>query len=172
MSRNENWAGYGTEVLAVADGVVATTADGASDNTPLDNPFDKGIRTNDPKAQAGNFVALNIGRNAFALYGHLQAGSIRVEPGTRVRRGQVIGRVGNTGNSGLPHLHFQASDGPFLHESNGLPFVFDSFELRGSTTMGWTAGLEPKGSLAPDFDSVPKPQQSTLPLSNAVIQFR
>jgi murein DD-endopeptidase MepM/ murein hydrolase activator NlpD len=172
VSRNENWAGYGAEVLAVADGVVAATTDGASENTPLDNLFDKAIPTTDPKAQAGNFVALSIGRNAFALYGHLQPGSIRVKPGARVRRGRVIGLVGNSGNSGAPHLHFQVSDGPFLHDSNGLPFVFDSFELRGSTTMGWTVGLEPKGSLAPDFDSVSKPQQSTLPLSNTVIQFR
>jgi len=172
VSRNENWAGYGAEVLAVADGIVAATADGVPENTPLDNPFDKGMPTTDPKAQPGNFVSLDIGRNAFALYAHLQPGSIRVKTGARVRRGQVIGLVGNNGNSGAPHLHFQVSDGPFLHDSNGLPFVFDSFEILGSTTMGWTVGLEPKGSAPPDFDSMPIRQQSTMPLSNSVIQFR
>lgn len=49
---------------------------------------------------------LDLGDNRHAFYGHLLPGSLRVKPGDRVRRGQVIGRLGNSGNSTGPHLHF------------------------------------------------------------------
>ena len=63
----------------------------------------------------------------------MQPGSVRVHKGDRVTRGQVIGLVGNTGNSVAPHLHFQVMAGPSSFASNGLPYEIDSFQVTGST---------------------------------------
>ena len=59
----------------------------------------------------GNHVIIDIGGGHYAFYAHLKPGGIRVKLGDKVKRGQVIGLVGNTGNSTEPHLHFHISDG-------------------------------------------------------------
>ena len=66
-------------------------------------------------------------RDVIALYAHLQPRSLKVRSGDRVRRGQVLGLVGNSGNSVAPHLHFHVMDGPSPLDSNGLPYLIDSF---------------------------------------------
>ena len=59
----------------------------------------------------GNHVVLDLGGGRFAFYAHLQPGSLKVKVGDRVTRGQIIGLVGNSGNSTEPHLHFHISNG-------------------------------------------------------------
>src|SRR5690606_30765550 len=111
---------FGAEALAVADATVAAVIDGLPEQTPGEYP------TNIPLAQAdGNSVILDLGGGRFALYAHLQPGSLRVKPGERVRRGQVLGLVGNSGNSVAPHLHFHVMDGPSPLDANGLPYAID-----------------------------------------------
>jgi murein DD-endopeptidase MepM/ murein hydrolase activator NlpD len=129
-------------VLAVADGVIVSIKDGIAENTPL-SPTRAVPLTLD--TFGGNNVILALGNGRFGYYGHLQPGSLRVKPGDRVRRGQVLGLLGNTGNSDAPHLHFHISDGVSL-ESEGLPYVFDSFEVVGTDVefekafqKGWAA---------------------------------
>ena len=125
-SRNENWYGFGAEVLAVADAVVAEASDDLPDITP---PLP-------PQAPlplehaAGNQVVLDLGAARYAFYAHLKSGSVRVKKGDRVRRGQVLGLVGNSGNSMGPHLHFHVADGTTL-AAEGLPYVFTEFEVMG-----------------------------------------
>jgi murein DD-endopeptidase MepM/ murein hydrolase activator NlpD len=58
-------------------------------------------------------------------------GSVAVKEGERVVRGQVLGRVGNSGNSSAPHLHMHVMDRNALFAANGLPYVFDSFDVTG-----------------------------------------
>jgi len=77
----------------------------------------------------GNYVILDLGESRYALYGHLMPGSLRVKPGDRVRHGEVIGRLGNSGNSTGPHLHFHLSDRNQPLAAEGLPYVIDSWEL-------------------------------------------
>ena len=60
----------------------------------------------------GNHVILALGHGRFAFYAYLEPGSVRVKPGARVRRGQVIARLGNSGSSSGLHLHFQVMDRP------------------------------------------------------------
>ncbi len=124
---DEDWFGYGQDVLAVADGVVADARDGIANGRPLaqqESPEDLTNRT-----LYGNFVVLKIGPGVFAHYAHLKEGSLTVRVGQKVRRGAVIGQLGQTGAAGAPHLHFHISDRPSFERSEGLPFEFSSFTL-------------------------------------------
>ena len=117
---------YGQEAIAVADATVVTVVDGVPEQEP--GEFPQGIS---PAEADGNSVILDIGGGNYALYGHFQPGSVRVEEGDRVRRGDVLGLVGSSGNSLAPHLHFHVMDGPLSLASNGLPYVVDSFAVTG-----------------------------------------
>ena len=83
------------------------------------------------ETMGGNQVVLDLGAGQYAFYAHLQPGSIRVRQGERVRKGQVLALLGNSGNSTAPHLHFQVSDAPVLLGGEGLPYVIDRFERNG-----------------------------------------
>jgi murein DD-endopeptidase MepM/ murein hydrolase activator NlpD len=83
---------------------------------------------------AGNDVVVDLGGGKFAFYAHLQPHSLRVRVGDRVQRGQVLGLVGNSGNSTAPHLHFQISDGPQIATADSLPYEFAHFSSPGTVT--------------------------------------
>ena len=113
---------YGDSVLAVADAIVVASRNDLPDQVPGRLPDGLPIDEAD-----GNFVILDIGGGAYALYAHMQPGSVRVSAGDRVRRGDQIGKVGNSGNSQAPHLHFQVMNAPAGLASNGIPYVFEAF---------------------------------------------
>jgi hypothetical protein len=119
--------GYGAEVLAVADGLVVHAMDDIADNVGAPTAAAHALEN-----ETGNFVALDIGNGRFAFYEHLQHGSVAVKPGDRVRRGQVIGRLGNSGSTSIgPHLHFHVSDAASALGAEGLPFAFSGFDVLG-----------------------------------------
>jgi murein DD-endopeptidase len=76
-------------------------------------------------------VTVRIGPNRYATYAHLKRGSVRVGVGARVAAGEVVGLLGNTGQSTAPHLHFQITDGESVLASEGIPFAFDRFRFLG-----------------------------------------
>ena len=76
---------------------------------------------------AGNHVIVE-GEEGFALYAHLRQGSVTVSTGDRLQQGDVIGEVGNSGNSTMPHLHFQLMNGPNPREAAGIPCIFRMYE--------------------------------------------
>ena len=78
---------------------------------------------------AGNHIVQDLGDGNYALYAHIKTGTVKVKPGDRLTTGQVIGIVGNTGNSDAPHLHFHVMSTPDPLRSDGLPFVFTDFRL-------------------------------------------
>jgi len=124
---NANYPGYGQPIYAVADGIVTTVRSDLPENTPPEGP--KSFKTaND---FAGNLIVERIGPRRFALYAHMQGASIHLKPGDKVRRGQVIGRLGNSGNSDAPHLHFHICDSNSALGCEGLPFVFRSYSVDG-----------------------------------------
>jgi murein DD-endopeptidase MepM/ murein hydrolase activator NlpD len=162
---------FGQPVLAVADAVVASTTDGLPEQTPGKYPTNISLDDAD-----GNSVVLDMGGRyalypRYALYAHLQPGSIKVRPGDRVKRGQVIGLVGNTGNSVAPHLHFQVMDGPLSLASNGLPYVIDEFRVTGKTagTEAFDAAEEKGVPIA--VTPVGQMVKEELPLDQLVISF-
>jgi hypothetical protein len=127
-ARVEQWYAFGAELLAVADGTVVHVRDGMPEETPNQPP----VAVHATADYAGNSVVLEIRPGVFAAYAHLQPGSVRVNVGDRVTAGQVLGLLGNTGNSSAPHLHFGLQDGPDILTSNSLPFVFDRYTLHGT----------------------------------------
>jgi hypothetical protein len=121
-----SYAIFGKDVLAVADGTVVGTRNDLAEQTPGTYPANISITEAD-----GNFVVLDIGNGFYVNYAHMQPGSVRPKPGDRVKRGDVIGLVGNTGNSVAPHLHLHVMDGPSPLASQGLPNLYDRFTLTG-----------------------------------------
>ena len=121
---NFSYYAYGADILAVSGGIVSSTRDGIPDNVPGDDSRAVDITLD---TVAGNYVIVDSGEGKYFFYGHLQPGSLRVEPGAEVRRGDVLGLLGNSGNSTEPHLHFHIGDADSPLGAEGLPYVFDSF---------------------------------------------
>jgi len=128
--------GYGADVVAVADGRVVKIQDGIPENVPrADGKVIMPVRLTD-RTFPGNMVALEIGEGQYAFYAHLQPGSLRVKEGDRVRRGQLLGKLGNSGNTGGPHLHFHVCSGPLLNSCDFVPHVYRSYWLSGHARDG------------------------------------
>jgi murein DD-endopeptidase MepM/ murein hydrolase activator NlpD len=122
---NRDYFAFGRRVLAPADGVVVEALDGVRDNRPL-------VELENPAAPAGNHVLIALGGERYVLLGHLRQGSVRVQPGQRVRAGQRLGRVGNSGNSSEPHLHVHVQDSPEPLAGIALPIRFGPLVVDGS----------------------------------------
>jgi hypothetical protein len=161
-SINGNWCSYGEEVLAVADGVVVEVKDGVIENTPGE---DYAVPA-DLEHAAGNYVVLQIGPEAYADYAHLRPNSLKVKAGNRVRKGQVLGLIGNAGISDAPHLHFHVIDAAPIFGGESIPYVFEEFEMLG-----------PFDNLDDNLDKPWAPQgpaskrEKELPLGDIVIRF-
>jgi hypothetical protein len=162
----ESYAIFGKPVLAVADAVVITAVDGEPEQTPGSYPTNIALNKAD-----GNFVVLDLGAHRYALYAHMQPGSIKVHTGDRVHLGQLIGLVGDTGNSIVPHLHFQVMNSPDSLASNGLPYEIRSFEVTGK--IPGTAAFdeaETNGTPLP-MTSLKQSVKNALPLDQLIITF-
>lgn len=159
-----NWLGYGTGVLAVADGEVVALNDSFPESTTLaDHPAY-------PSEEAtGNYICLKIDEGKFAFYEHLRPNSIRVKTGQKVKKGTIIASLGLTGQATAPHLHFHIADANSALGAEGVPFVFEEFELLGSypdfEDFGKRLWQSRDNSLSPI-------RQKERPLPNAAIRFK
>jgi len=154
---------FGASIHAVANGTVVSTINNrpevppfasASGNPTVQKPLDFG----------GNQVIEKLGPGLYAAYEHLQTGSVLVHRGQHLHTGQVIARLGNTGNTTFPHLHFGIQDGPNLLTSNALPFEIDHYTQ--------------EGTLAPDSTlthlhifAAPRSERRSYPLLNSIAEF-
>jgi phage tail protein X len=156
--KNESYHAYGSEALAVAEGIVAAMKDSIPENVPGANSRAVPITL---ETVGGNHVILDLGQGRYAFYAHLQPGSLRVKLGERVKRGQVLGLVGNSGNSTEPHLHFHLADAPSPLGSEGIPYRYDAFVLIGRCTdFGSGCSRGPGES-----------RKGELPLGNRLVRF-
>jgi Peptidase family M23 len=121
-----SYAYFGAPIYSVADGTVVGAHDGDPEETPGRMPTGKTLAT-----AAGNNVIVDIGGGRFAIYAHFKTGSIRVHVGQRVKQGDVLGLVGNSGNTSNPHLHFHVADRASVLSSVALPYAFTKFTDRG-----------------------------------------
>jgi Peptidase family M23 len=163
-----NYSSYGNEVLAVADGTVVDTLNTLDDQKPGQLPDPKTITIENVD---GNHVVIDLGGEIFAFYAHLQKGSVKVAPGEKVKRGQVIGLLGNTGNTSAPHLHFHLMESPSVLCSSGIPYVLDSFALAGQVPekeFAEATGVEGNWSKG---RTAPTPRKKEFPLDLNIVDF-
>ncbi|WP_162274046.1 M23 family metallopeptidase [Polaribacter reichenbachii] len=125
IKQNKNWYSYGLEIVSVADGVVVDIKDNIIENEPLSEEMAVRITS---KTISGNYVIIDIGNDLYALYGHLIPNSLKVNIGDKIKKGQIIGLLGNSGNSDLPHLHFHIeSKSNVAMGGEGMPYHLKEF---------------------------------------------
>jgi hypothetical protein len=157
-SKNDSYYAEGSDALAVSDGIVVAVKDSIPENVPGINSRAVPITL---ETVGGNHVIIDIGNGRYAFYAHLKPGSIRVRSGERVRRGRVVGLVGNSGNSTEPHLHFHLSDGNSPLGSEGLPYLHASYDVVGACrTLGGTCTR-----------TAPSARHNAMPMANTLVQF-
>lgn len=164
--KSENWAGYGADVIAIADGTVVKTLDEFNDNKPGDLHDPKTITI---RNLGGNHIVLDLGNGLYGFYAHLKRGSVKVRVGDKVRKGDKLALLGNTGNTSAPHLHFHIMDGPSVLGSNGVPYVIESFEYGGQVPVDIFLKMTEKvggGRLA-----MPQRRKGQYPLAWDIINF-
>jgi hypothetical protein len=164
LPANDNWHGFAADVIAVADGIVRDARDGIVDNAPL-APLDPPSSIT-ARGLYGNYVVIET-EGRFVHYAHLQRGSLRVTAGQRVRRGDVLGRVGNSGNTTGPHLHLHVSDRATFEGSDGLPMRFAPIQVVGRSSVERAADLQNP----PDVLTPAGPWLAGLPLHGDVVRF-
>jgi hypothetical protein len=140
-TKPESYYAYGQEVLAPADGTVYEVRDGI-DDTPMAqfaaNPATMMKRLREyqtklraqfgPRGSEGNVVIIDHGNGEYSTMVHLKKSSIRVKKGDRVKQGQVVAQVGQSGLSTEPHLHFEVVSDPDVFKQRGLPVFFYGLE--------------------------------------------
>ena len=159
-----SWRYYGAPIYSVADGTVVNLWDGSDEQVP--GP-PAPVTT---EAIGGNMLVVDIGGGAYAFYAHLQRGSLKAKLGDKVKAGQVLGLLGNTGNSTAPHLHFHLMDGPSPLNSNGLPYVFRRFTSTGVVPAGQEDAME-DGTAATVDKRWTGEHVNRLPLDNQLVTF-
>ena len=164
-ARLTDFAYYGDPIHSVADGVVVNSWNESDEQVPLKPAV--GLV---PASIGGNMLVVDIGGGAFAFYAHFQRDSLKAKIGNRVTKGQVLGLLGNTGNTDAPHLHFHLMDGPVPLYANGLPFVLERFTSEGVLAAGGIDDLF-DGKAATIEPRLKGEKQGRLPLNNEVIDF-
>jgi hypothetical protein len=174
-TKNESYVDYGAPIYAVADGTITTTLDGLDPNAPGILPAADPVLGPKITVQTvdGNHIVQDIGGGAYAFYAHLEKGSLLVAPGTRVTKGQVIAKLGNTGNANASHMHFQLMNGPSVLGSDGLPYVIDRFSYAGQVAPQALIDADDflGGQYLQDRLATPEPRTEQLPSALAIVDF-
>jgi hypothetical protein len=129
---NDNFHGWGMNIVAPADGVAITVLDTVPDNPKAGKLLDAQAHPalDDPiAAVSGNHLVIDHGNGEFSFLGHLQQDSIPFSEGDRIARGEVVGRLGNSGNSSGPHLHYHLMACGQPLRCNGLPVQFEDVDM-------------------------------------------
>ncbi|HEY8582841.1 MAG TPA: M23 family metallopeptidase [Capillimicrobium sp.] len=159
-----SYAYFGEPVHSATAGKVVTVVDNLPEQTPGALPAGATVQN-----AGGNHIVVRFGPKRFAFYAHLQPNSPTVKPGDRVRVGQVLGKLGNTGNTDAPHLHFHVMDGPSPLQSNGLPFVHTGFTGTGQVS---DESLLQSGEVVPiDANVLDGTFRERMPMGLQVVDF-
>ncbi|HUO26396.1 MAG TPA: M23 family metallopeptidase [Candidatus Aquilonibacter sp.] len=121
---NTDYLCFGQPVYAPADGTVLKAENDMPDNQPGEM---------NPKSVLGNYVVLDHGSGEFSFLVHLRQGTLSVNVGDQVHRGQQLAQCGNSGNSSEPHLHYHLQNTPAPFLGDGLPAFFVEYVADGKS---------------------------------------
>jgi hypothetical protein len=135
---NADYYAYGKKVLAAKEGTVVFLRTDVIENPPGET---------NTATPGGNVVIIDHGNNQYGYYAHLKPSSVNVKLGNRVRAGDPIGEVGNSGDSLEPHLHFHVMSKPDPIEGDGIPLVFENWRAvsYSHTPAARQQGVIPRG---------------------------
>lgn len=119
---NEDYYAFGKELVAPCEGEVVLVVDGIKDNTPGET---------NPIYVPGNTVIIKTPRNEYLFLAHFKQHSIAVKQGQFLKRGQLVGLCGNSGNSTEAHLHFHVQNVENMVVATGVKCFFDSLRVNG-----------------------------------------
>ena len=157
----EDYHGYGQPVHSATDGEVVAVRNDLPD-APVNDSGGGNDTVKASRDYGGNGVVVKINDHAYALYGHFQPGSVVPKVGDKVKAGDLLGKVGSSGNSTIPHLHFGIQETPDAFASNSVPYVIRSYTVTGTGALG-AAGV--------DVTAQNTPQEDTLPLAGDIADF-
>lgn len=119
---NEDYYAFGKELIAPCDAEVVLVVDGVKDNKPGElNPI----------YIPGNTIILKTGNNEYLFFAHLKQNSIVVKQGQKIKKGELIGLCGNSGNSSEAHLHFHIQNVENMNKATGAKCYFDEIIVNG-----------------------------------------
>lgn len=129
--KNTDYAGFGRDIIAPAGGIVVRARKERPDQPVGDesNPeyyAPEYKRGGDP----GNFVVIDHGNGEFSMIAHFQSDSLKVAIGQNVTQGQVLGKLGHSGDTDTPHVHYQLQSGPDWEYSDALPCLFANIDQK------------------------------------------
>jgi hypothetical protein len=138
-THNEDYYAFGREVLAPADGTVIEVIEGVRDNTP---------GSMNPYSALGNCVIIQHRKEEVSVLAHLKQGTIVVKVGNNVKRGQLLGKCGNSGNSSEPHLHYHLQNSLILQDGLGIQGAFQKVVVTKDGTTETRTNFSPvKGDI-------------------------
>ncbi len=147
-AKNEDWYAWDQPLYATGDGTVVGAADAEPDNIRGgQNFFNVDKVKAAPMQFYGNYLVIDHGNGEYSLLGHIQKGTLSVKVGDVVKRGQLVARIGSSGSSGNPHVHYELRTGKDL-KTEGLPANFVGFRRHlGSKVLSVDAGPVDTGDL-------------------------
>lgn len=120
-AQNTDYFAFGKKVLAAQSGTIVSVRSDITDNQPGDP------NRNTP---GGNVVVIDHGNGHFGYYAHLKARSVSVKVGNKVKAGDPLGEVGNSGDSSEPQLHFHMMNAADPAQADGIPVVFENWKAQ------------------------------------------
>jgi hypothetical protein len=126
---NDDYYAFGKEIIAPCDGEIVLVVDGIKDNEPGKlNPY----------FVPGNTVIIKTDKDEYILLGHFKQKSIIVKEKEYIKKGDIIGYCGNSGNSSEPHLHFHIQNTENMMDATGVKCYFDNIIVNGNETMNYS----------------------------------
>ncbi len=163
---NTDYYSYGEEVLAVADGKISDLKNDLPDNMGSSL---RSARKVTLENIVGNYIIIDLGKERYALYAHLKAGSLKVKLGDQVQRGEVIALLGNSGNSDEPHLHFQIMNRNAPLAAEGMPYHLEKYT---STGLADPSSLDLGKPWIPTTLQKPVVFYDDFPKNNIIVSFQ
>jgi len=136
---NADYYAYGKKVFAAKAGTVVSVRSDVAENVPGE--------TTNLTTPSGNVVIVDHGNNQFGYYAHLKPFTVAVKAGAVVKAGDILGEVGNSGDSPEPHLHFHVMNNADPAQGDGIPTVFEAWKAQSYSRFPVTRqqGILPHG---------------------------